>query len=405
MRIAMVSEHASPLATLGGADGGGQNVHVAKLADALVALGVQVDVYTRRDDAALPSVVTMPGGARVVHVDAGPPVTMPKDQLLPYMPEFAAVLARHWERRRPDVAHAHFWMSGLAATIAARALQVSTALTFHALGSEKHRHQSEKDTSPRARIGLERWLVRNVDRVLATSNAEVFELLRMGAPKEVLHVVPCGVDVESFTPIASRAPRSPGRARVVVVSRMVERKGIGNVIEAIAGLPDVELIVAGGPPAERLGDDLEATRLRAVVDRLGLAERVRFLGAIGRAEVPALLRSADVAICAPWYEPFGLVPLEAMACGIPVVATAVGGIVDTVIDGVTGLLVPPRDPAALRGALAALLADPAMRRQMGRAGVERAAAYAWERVAEATLLAYPSAVGTPAALGRARAVR
>jgi glycosyltransferase involved in cell wall biosynthesis len=320
------------------------------------------------------------------------------------MPDFAAEIARHWARRRPDVAHAHFWMSGLAVAIAARSLEIPTALTFHALGVEKQRHQRGKDTSPPERVGLEQWLACSVDRVLATSNSEVFELLRMGAPKPALRVVPCGVDTDAFRPRGPVWDRHRGRPRIGVVSRLVERKGIGNVIEALAQVPDAELVVAGGPPRLHLGDDPEARRLWARAEAAGVADRVRFVGSVARSAVPAMLRSCDLVVCAPWYEPFGLVPLEAMACGVPVVGTAVGGIVDTVIHGETGLLVPPRDPVALARAMRDVLSDTPLRAAMGRAGAERARAFSWSRIAEATLAAYPStaAAGTGERMASAR---
>jgi glycosyltransferase involved in cell wall biosynthesis len=278
--------------------------------------------------------------------------------------------------------------------MAARPLGISTALTFHALGIEKRRQQSAKDTSPRERVGLERWLTGAVDRVLATSHSEVFELVRMGAARDRLRVVPCGVDVDAFRAEGPQWERAPGRPpRVGVVSRLVERKGIGNVVQAIAAVPGAELVIAGGPPGDRFAGDPEAARLRALAAALGIADRVRLLGPVERSEVPALLRSCDVVVCAPWYEPFGLVPLEAMACGVPVVGTAVGGIVDTVIHGGTGLLVPPRDPGALALAIGELLADPVRRAAMGRAGAARAQGFSWGRVAEATLAAYPPARG------------
>jgi glycosyltransferase involved in cell wall biosynthesis len=175
----------------------------------------------------------------------------------------------------------------------------------------------------------------------------------------------------------------------VVVSRLVERKGIGNVIAALAAVPDTELVIAGGPEAASLHTDPEARRLRALAEVCGVADRVDFRGRVERADVPALMRSADVVVCAPWYEPFGLVALEAMACGVPVVATAVGGLVDTVIHGATGIHVPPRDVAALAEALRDLLAAPDRRRAYARAGVRRARSrYDWSAIATETTRAY-----------------
>jgi D-inositol-3-phosphate glycosyltransferase len=389
MRIAMVSEHASPLAALGGVDAGGQNVHVAALAVALARRGDTVVVHTRRDDPSLPRRVPLAGGVSVDHVDAGPPTEVPKDALLPHMPAFAAELRERWLAERPDVVHAHFWMSGLAALDAARELEIPVVQTFHALGTVKRRHQGARDTSPPERIGLERRIVAEADRIVATCSDEVFELARMGADRRGISVVPCGVDLERFRPDGPAEPRDGRTPRIVAACRLVERKGIADLVRALTLVPGAELHVAGGPDAAALGADPEAQRLRALAAELGVEDRLVLRGRVGREAMPALLRSADVVACAPWYEPFGIVPLEAMACGVPVVATAVGGQIDSVVHDVTGLHVPPRDPEALGAALVALLGDPARRAAQGRAGRRRACRrFGWDRIAVATRAAY-----------------
>jgi D-inositol-3-phosphate glycosyltransferase len=395
MRVAMVSEHASPLAVLGGVDAGGQNVHVAALAAAMGAAGADVVVHTRRDSTALPRRVQLSRGVVVDHVDAGPPVEVPKDELLQYMDAFGDELRRQWERTRPDVVHAHFWMSGLAALRAARPLGIPVVQTFHALGVVKRRHQGAKDTSPPQRLALEEELAREVDHIVATCSDEVFELRRLGAPRRRITVVPCGVDLQHFTPDGAAWPRTE-RPRVVCLTRLVERKGVGDVVRAMAAVPDAELLIAGGPEAGALDADPEARRLLALAQEHGVADRVRLLGRVGRADAPALLRSADVVCCTPWYEPFGIVPLEAMACGVPVVASAVGGLIDTVVDGVTGVHVPPRDPERLGSALRRVLADDAWRAQLAETGARRAARrYGWPRVAASTLRTYGELAGAP----------
>ena len=394
MRVAMVSEHASPLATLGGVDAGGQNVHVAALAQAMGRRGVEVVVHTRREDRGLPRRVPMGPGVTVDHVPAGPPEVVSKDTLFPYMDAFAADLRRQWSRRRPDVVHAHFWMSGYAALEAARPLGIPVVMTFHALGVVKRRHQGSRDTSPPQRLGVEERLVHDCDRIVATCSDEVFELLRLGGDRRRISVVPCGVDLSTFTPSGPAQERTPGRHRLVYVGRLVERKGIGNAISALAGLvnnggPDTELVVAGGPDADDVDTDPEVTRLRALARKAHVEDRVHFRGRVGRRELPALLRSADAVVCVPWYEPFGIVPLEAMACGVPVVASAVGGIIDSVVDGKTGVHVPPRRPDVVADVLHALLPDSARRAAYGAAGAARARArYSWARVAGTTLSTY-----------------
>jgi glycosyltransferase involved in cell wall biosynthesis len=388
MRIAMVSEHASPLAVLGGVDAGGQNVHVAELARALARRGVEVVVHTRRDDPSLPRRVELAPGVEVDHVDAGPARVLPKDELLPHMDAFAEELQAAWCEERPDAVHSHFWMSGLAALDAAQPLGIPVAHTFHALGAVKRRHQGDRDTSPAGRLAIERRIARRVDRVVATCSDEVFELVRMGADRRRISVVPCGVDRETFTPGVAPEPRADGPARLVMATRLVERKGVADAVRALAELDPAhpaELHVAGGPDAAELEHDPEARRLRALAAELGVDDRLVLRGRMSREALPGLLRSADVVLCVPWYEPFGIVPLEAMACGIPVVATAVGGQIDSVVHGLSGLHVPARDPSALAAALNGLLADPGRRCALGDNGVRRVRRrFGFDRVAAAT---------------------
>ncbi|MBO3741413.1 glycosyltransferase [Actinoplanes flavus] len=390
MRIAMISEHASPLAALGGVDAGGQNSHVAELAAALAANGHEVRVYTRRDSPDLPEVVPMGERADVVHVPAGPPEALPKDELLPYMGAFAAWMAGDWRAEwMPDVAHAHFWMSGLATLDAGHACGVPVVQTFHALGTVKRRYQGAADTSPPGRIGYERHIGRSADRVIVQCRDEIEELLRLGVPRSRMSLVPSGVNTERFSARGPAVARTPGLNRILTVARLVERKGIEDAIRAMPAVPGAELVVVGGPPPEELDAEPYARRLRALAAHCRVADRVRLAGAVPAHEMPAWYRSADVLAATPWYEPFGLTPLEAMACGVPVVATAVGGLTDTVVDGVTGDLVPPRDPRALAVALRRIAGDEVRRYGYAAAAADRAAAsYSWPRIAERLTAVY-----------------
>ncbi len=401
MRISMVSEHASPLAALGGVDAGGQNVHVAELSLALARRGHDVTVYTRRDDPALPERVRTHPGLEVVHIDAGPARAVSKDLLLPYMGALADGIVADWGQEVPDVVHGHFWMSGLAALDAARqagraGTPVRVVQTFHALGTVKRRHQGAEDTSPPERLALEARVGRSADHVVATCSDEVLELAAMGVPGSRVSIAPCGVDLDLFSPHGPVQER--GRAhRIVSVGRLVPRKGMDLAIRALAHLDrdDVELVIVGGAGnSAGLQDDPEAQRLLALAAELGVADRVILRGQVSRAQMPAVLRSADAVVCAPWYEPFGIVPLEAMACGVPVIAAAVGGLLDTVVDGATGLHAQPQDPAAIATAIAAVLADPARARELGENGYQRVLArYSWDRIAADTERAYLAVLG------------
>ncbi len=401
MKISLVSEHASPLAVLGGVDAGGQNVHVAALATALGADGHEVTVYTRRDDPDLPERVPFAPNVDVVPVTAGPAAAVPKDELLPHMGAFADAMAEAWIADPPDVVHGHFWMSGLATLVAARRVDIAlgghlpVAQTFHALGVVKRRHQGLADTSPAERSWLEPDVARRVDTVIATCSDEAFELKALGVPSNRIAVVPCGVDTAHFSPHGPVAPRTD-RLRIMTVSRLVQRKGVGIAIEALARLVhrgvDAELVIVGGAgDAAHLEVEPEVARLLRIIETTGMRDRVTLAGRIEHEDLPEMYRSADVVVCAPWYEPFGIVPLEAMACGRPVVATSVGGLIDTVVEDVTGVHVPPRDPEALADALEPLLADAERRERYGVAGRRRAATrYAWRRVALETVRAYAS---------------
>ncbi|BCJ55626.1 glycosyl transferase [Actinoplanes sp. NBRC 14428] len=381
MRIAMISEQATPLPA-DGASAGAQQRHVAELSTALAELGHDVRVYTRRDSPELPAFVPLGAGVRagvkVVYVPAGPAQALQDDVLLRHMGDFAQWLRNEWRETDwlPDVAHAHFWTSGLAAVTAARQVGIPVVQSFHEIADE------EPAGPGTSRGGYERALGRAVDRVVAQTQDEVHGLVRIGVPRARLTVVPAGVDSDRFTPDGPAAERDPERPRILSVGRLVERKGFGDVIQAMRYVPGAECVVVGGPSAERLAKDPQAERLRAIAEQYKVADRVRLVGAVPAAEMPRWYRSADLLVAAPWREQFELAPLEAMACGIPVIGTPVGGINETVVDGLTGDLVPARDPRALGSALRRLVNDKVRRFAYATAALDRARqAYSWKRVA------------------------
>ncbi|UAK30651.1 glycosyltransferase [Nocardia asteroides] len=396
MKIAMVSEDASPLAEKSPADGGGRGQYVAELSAAYVRRGHEVTVYTRRTSARAPAELVAAGGFRVVHVEAGPPTPLPIDRTLPYLGDFGTFLRKHWAAEQPDIAHAHYWKSGLAAELASRAHGIPVVLTFHGLGTVQRRCEGLADPSPRSRIRFERLIATRAAHVVATCSDEVAELARMGVPRFRISIVPCGVDLTTFTPEGPTADRHATH-RLLASGELARRSGFDPVIKALPDLPDTELVIVGGPAADD-EDDAEGRRLRRLASDHGVRERLRLAGPVGRPMLPRLYRSADAVLCTPWYEPFGRVALEAMACGKPVVATPVGGLLDTVVDGVTGRFVAPPEPDAIVRAVQPLLTDSTLRDTWGAAGYQRTAGRnSWDRVAAETLSAYHR--GAPARAG------
>ena len=414
MRIAMISEHASPLATIGGVDSGGQNVYVAQVAQHLVAQGHRVDVFTRRDDAALPAVVEVSAGLRVVHVTAGPEAFVPKERLLEHMPEFARFCDAWLRTTEPyDVLHANFFMSGWVGLQLQETFDLPLVTTFHALGLVRREHQKEADAFPAERIDVERALAACSDRIVAECPQDRIDLQRLyGADPARMAMVPCGFDAGEFEPQS----RAQARARlglpadefmVLQLGRMVPRKGVETVVRAMACAPcdGMRLRVVGGDCDVADGARTpEIGRLQAVARDCGVSGRVVFEGRKTRAALRDWYAAADVFVTTPWYEPFGITPLEAMACARPVVGSAVGGVQFSVVDGVTGLLVPPKDPPALARALATLRADPAAAAAMGEAGLARArAAFTWDGVARQLATVFADAVAARTVRHRAAA--
>jgi glycosyltransferase involved in cell wall biosynthesis len=396
LRIALISDHASPLAALGGTDCGGQNVYVSQIARALASHGHEVDVFTRRDDSALPMVVNACDGVRVIHVPAGPAATVRKEEMLPHMAEFSA-FTTGWcacDDRGYDIAHANFWMSGMVALELKERLDIPFVITFHALGRVRRLHQGAADGFPEERFEIEERIVDCADRVIAECPQDEQDLITLyEADPHRISMIPCGVDLNSFRPVPRRKARSivglPQREHVVLqLGRLVPRKGIDNVIRGIARLRDrhdvrATLIIVGGdsdaPDPVRTPD---IARLMTLAEREGVTEQVRFVGRRGRDSLRFYYSAADVFVTTPWYEPFGLTPLESMACGTPVIGSDVGGIRYTVCDGKTGYLVPPNDPDALAGRLARVLTDPRHRLALASEGLRRAREhFSWPGIA------------------------
>jgi D-inositol-3-phosphate glycosyltransferase len=385
MRIALVAPHVTLPGTSPVADSGPR---VTSLAQALGGLGHQVTIFSRKDSPSLPRTVRLGPRVTVEHVPAGPAARLARDEDLgPHIRAFGDYLAQRWRRSRPDIAHAHFWLSGLASLAGARDLGVPVAQTFHLVGTGGRR-QCSRHPRDLARIRVKACLARKVSGVLASSSAEARDLATLGVPRAAIRVVPWGVDTGEFAPEGPAAKRN-GRPRLLTVGPLTEAQGVDVVIRALAEVPDAELMVAGGPARARLSQDPVYQRLSGLAADLDVGDRITFTGQISPGQLPALLRSADMLVSAAWDEPFGTVALQAMACGKPVVASAVGIYPDAVIDGTTGALVPPGRPSLLARRVRGLLASPLQLEAFGIAAADRARArYSWERIGQETAVAY-----------------
>ncbi len=438
-RIALISEHASPLAILGGVDGGGQNVYVGEIAKNLANIGYEVDVFTRRDSHLLPEAAEWINGVRIVNVPAGSPEYVRKEDLLPYMADFTAYLLGFCQRENKtyDLIHANFWMSGLVAAELKLTLGIPFVITFHALGRVRRFHQGDADQFPEQRFAIEERIVAQADRIIAECPQEKEDLLRFyQADPTKIAIIPGGFDTSQFSPIGKALSRvalgmHPEERVILQLGRMVPRKGVDTVIRGFACFvkeflptltldsaevprcPGAEgnlnlhspqllsspaplrsqpinknsarLLIVGGE-SEQPDPELcpEIGRLQAIAQAEGVSSQVTFVGRRGREVLKWYYSAADVFITTPWYEPFGITPVEAMACGTPVIGSNVGGIKFTVGDGETGYLVPPHNPQAIASCLDKLYQHPQLLSDLRVAAIQRAnQLFTWQKVTDA----------------------
>ena len=385
MKIALVAQHSTPVP---GADGAGRDATVAEMSRSLAGEGHQVTVYARRDGRALPERAELAPGVSVEYV--GPSDSSGDDsRLVSQIGAFSEPLREQWAKDRPDVVHALRWTSGLAALSAARDLQIPVVQSFDQLGVTERRHGLIPAGAGTERIRLEPAIGRTVSAVVAGSSDEESDLTRLGISRRHIRVVPTGIDTGEFTPEGPACERGDRPRLVTVADLTAEHEALDTLLRALAKVPGAELIVAGGPPREELRGDLSYRRLAKLSDGLDLHGRVFFAGQVGRAALPPLLRSADLMVNLNQHEASAITSIQAMACGTPVVASAVGGQVDAVIDGTTGILVEPGRPALLAQKIRALLAHPMQLEAFSVAATDRARSrYSWDRIAHETLAVY-----------------
>ena len=394
-RIAFISEHASPLATIGGVDSGGQNIYVAELAIHLSKLGYEIDIYTRWEDSSLAQVVYWLPGIRVIHAQAGPVEYLPKEELLQYMPEFRESMLKFMKSQHTNyrLIHANFWMSGLVALEIKERLNIPFVITFHALGHVRKIHQKEDDKFPACRIAIEEEIARQADGIVAECPQDMEDLINYyHAPIAKISIVPCGFSKDEFEPIEKEKAREflnldKNEKLILQLGRMVPRKGIDNVIKAMSKLeldaPARLLIVGGDSDEPNPEKNSELARLMDIAEEGKVKEQVSFAGRKGRDLLKYYYSAADVFITTPWYEPFGITPLEAMACGTPVIGSNVGGIKYSVSDNETGFLVPPNDPEKLAEKMRLLLTDESLMQTMKSNALHRVNTnFTWTQVAQ-----------------------
>jgi D-inositol-3-phosphate glycosyltransferase len=410
MNIAMLSYHTCPLAILGGKDTGGMNVYVRDLTTTLGRMGIHVDVFTRSQDEHVPHVLHDLGyGNRVVHVPAGPEVPLPKRQLAEHIPQFVEGVRRFAEEKgiKYDLIHSHYWMSGIAAGALSDLWPGTPILQmFHTLGEMKNRvARSDEEREGNYRLDGERQVLRRADRVIAATLAERAQLEWLyKADASKIAIIPPGVDTCHFYPIPVDEARQfiglrPEDRMILFVGRIEPLKGLDTLIRAVASLrpsdccEPVHLAVIGGDPDASPEDmTAEMARIQQLCDELCMVKMVAFLGKRGQDTLPYYYSAAEVLVMPSHYESFGMVALEAMACGTPVIASQVGGLAFLVQDGVTGYTVPADDPDVLCEKLTLILVNKSLRRRLGDAAAEYAQNYDWEKIAQQILRIYEELV-------------
>ena len=387
--LALLSYHGCPVARLGEKDTGGMNVYVLQLAREYARRGNRVDVFTRYHDPTDPKIVEIEEGARVIHLEAGP-LDASKNDLFSYIPSFldGLYLFRREEGKSYDLIHSHYWLSGMVGATLSREWGAPHVATFHTLAKTKMRARPGEH-EPQLRQDIEAHVMSVADGIVVSTDEERQDVIRhYDAPPRNIHVIPAGVNLDTFQPVDQAEARSELGIReervILYVGRIEPLKGIDILLRAVPMMEygqDLRVLVVGGNPS----NDAELDRLKTLTSELGIGDSVTFTGSVPQSTLPTYYSAADVFVLPSHSESFGLAPLEAMACGRPVVVSRVGGMKTFVNSGENGYLVPWRCPESFAQRLDVLLANPELRDAMGQAAREKALSMGWGSVADRML--------------------
>lgn len=381
-RYALISVHGDPSAQLGKDGAGGQNLYVKSLGLSLAKRGCQIDMFTRRESPDQAEIVDHSNGCRTIRLTAGPVKFIHRDELFLYLPEFIEAWLDFQKRSglSYDLIHSNYWLSGWVGLQLRSRLGIPQVHTYHSVGAIKYKAMSSLPEIAPSRLGAEWACLEQSDCVIATSKQEERDLRGFVSEHGRIEIIPCSVDIQHFSQVDKLTARqqldiAENKKLILYVGRFDERKGIEVLVRACAQLPErlkaqYQLYLVGGSRKNGV-DTIEQKRIRDLVTEFSLDSMTTFTGSIDQAHLPAYYAAADICVIPSYYEPFGLVAIEAMAAGTAVIASEVGGLQETVLDGKTGLLVPPRDPNSLSEAIAKLLNEPNIAQAMGKAGFQR----------------------------------
>jgi len=391
--IALVSVHGDPAIEIGKEEAGGQNVYVRQVGEALSRQGWQVDMFTRRVDVDQPAIVEHNKHCRTIRLTAGPLEFVPRDELFDVLPDFVKALTRFQQQTGTAyrLVHTNYWLSSWVGMQLKKLQPMVQVHTYHSLGAVKYQSVPTVPPIARTRLDTEKMVLETAERIIATSPQEQEHMRSLVSTKGNITVIPCGTSINHFGSVSSSVARqalgiAPDEHVVLYVGRFDPRKGIETLVRAVnhSCLRDsgkLRLIIGGGSRPGH-SDGYERERIEGIVAELGIGHFTEFPGQLSREILPTYYAAADVCVVPSHYEPFGLVTIEAMACGTPVVGSDVGGLQFTVLPEETGLLAPPKDDAAFAAAIDRILTNPTWAKQLGQAARHRVEAkFSWDGVA------------------------